>query len=159
MKSLVPSRLWVPPPWSHSVSPGTRSPDFSCYLLLLPNVVLQSLSLIRLFATPWTIAPLCMGFPRQEYWGILPFPSPGYPPDPVIKPMSPTWRMNCVPLSHLGSPLPYAALLLMLINRKLLERTYAPCIQNIETLGCPNNFTGNVGCMTFGCGLGTSGNL
>ena len=29
------------------------------------------------FATPWTHqAPLSMGFPRQEYWSGLPFPSP-----------------------------------------------------------------------------------
>ena len=31
-------------------------------------------------ATPWTLArkaPLPMGFPRQEYWNGLPFPSPG----------------------------------------------------------------------------------
>ena len=31
------------------------------------------------FATPWTVAlqaPWCMGFPRQEYWSGLPFPSP-----------------------------------------------------------------------------------
>ena len=30
--------------------------------------------------TPWSIAhqvPLFMGFPRQEYWSGLPFPSPG----------------------------------------------------------------------------------
>ena len=30
-------------------------------------------------ATPWTVtfqAPLSMGFPRQEYWSRLPFPSP-----------------------------------------------------------------------------------
>ena len=30
-----------------------------------------------------------MGFPRQEYWSGLPFPSPGDLPDPGIKPMSP----------------------------------------------------------------------
>ena len=32
------------------------------------------------FVTPWTVAhpaPLSMGFPRQEFWGGLPFPSPG----------------------------------------------------------------------------------
>ena len=34
-------------------------------------------------------APLSMGFPRQEYWGGLPFPSPGDLPDPGIKPRSP----------------------------------------------------------------------
>ena len=30
-----------------------------------------------------------MAFPRQEYWGGLPFPSPGDSPNPGIKPMSP----------------------------------------------------------------------
>ena len=40
----------------------------------------KSLSRVRLFATPWTVAhqaPLSMGFSRQEYWSGLPFPSPG----------------------------------------------------------------------------------
>ena len=30
-----------------------------------------------------------MGFPRQEYWGGLSFPSPGDLPDPGIQPESP----------------------------------------------------------------------
>ena len=41
--------------------------------------VCQSLSHVRLFATPWTVAhqvPLSMEFSRQEYWSGLPFPSP-----------------------------------------------------------------------------------
>ena len=44
-----------------------------------------------LFVTLWTItcqAPLSMGFPRQEYWSGLPFPSPGDLLDPGIKPSS-----------------------------------------------------------------------
>ena len=43
-------------------------------------------------ATPWTVAlqaPLSVGFPRQEYWSGLPFPSPRDLPDPVIEPASP----------------------------------------------------------------------
>ena len=39
----------------------------------------KSLSCVRLFATPWTVAhqaPLSMGFSRQEYWNGLPFLSP-----------------------------------------------------------------------------------
>ena len=39
----------------------------------------KSLSRVRLLATPWTVAyqaPPPMGFPRQEYWSGLPFPSP-----------------------------------------------------------------------------------
>ena len=48
----------------------------------------QSLSHVQLFATPWTIAchaPLSMGFPSQEYWSGLPFPSPRDLPDPEIE--------------------------------------------------------------------------
>ena len=31
-------------------------------------------------------APLSMGFPRQEYWGGLQFPSPGDLPNPETEP-------------------------------------------------------------------------
>ena len=49
-------------------------------------------SRVWLFATMWTVAhqaPLSMGFPRQEYWSELLFPSPGNLPDPGIEPASP----------------------------------------------------------------------
>ena len=48
----------------------------------------QSLSHVRLFAAPWTVAcqaPLSMGFSRQEYWNRLPFPPPGDLPNPGIE--------------------------------------------------------------------------
>ena len=35
-------------------------------------------------------SPLSMGFPRQEYWSGLPFPSPGDLSNPGIEPGSPT---------------------------------------------------------------------
>ena len=41
--------------------------------------------------SPWTVAhqtPLSMGFSRQEYWGGLPFPTPGDLPDSGIEPLS-----------------------------------------------------------------------
>jgi len=38
------------------------------------------------FATLWTVAH--MGFSRQEYWSVLPFPFPGHLPDPVIETVS-----------------------------------------------------------------------
>ena len=50
------------------------------------------LSRVRLFETLWTVAlqaPLSIGFPRQEYYGGLPFPSPGDLPKPGIEPRSP----------------------------------------------------------------------
>ena len=34
-------------------------------------------------------APLSMGFSRQKYWSVLPFPPPGHLPNPGIKPASP----------------------------------------------------------------------
>ena len=48
-------------------------------------------SCLTLLQPPWTIThqdPLSMGFPRQEYWSWVPFPSPGDIPDPGIKPIS-----------------------------------------------------------------------
>ena len=54
----------------------------------------KSLSRVRLFATPWTVAyqaPPSMGFSRQEYWSGLPFPSPRDIPNPGIELGSPTW--------------------------------------------------------------------
>ena len=53
----------------------------------------KSLSRVRLFVTPWTVAyqaPPSMGFYMQEYWTGLPFPSPGNLPNPGIEPRSPT---------------------------------------------------------------------
>ena len=50
---------------------------------------------------------LSMGFPRQEYWSDLPFPSPGDIPDPGIEPKSPvfpTLQVDSLVLSHLGGP-------------------------------------------------------
>ena len=51
-----------------------------------------SLSNVWFFVIPLRVAhqaPLAMGFPRQEYWRGLPFPSPGDLPDPGIEPKSP----------------------------------------------------------------------
>ena len=43
------------------------------------KVKVKSLSLVWLFATPWTVAhqaPPSMGFSRQQYWSGVPLPSP-----------------------------------------------------------------------------------
>ena len=60
----------------------------------------KSLSRVRLFATPWTVAyqaPPSMRFSRQECWSGLPFPSPGDLPDPGIEPRSPTLQADALP--------------------------------------------------------------
>ena len=38
-----------------------------------------------------------MGFPRQEYGSVLPFPSPGDLPDPGIEPTSPALQTDSLP--------------------------------------------------------------
>ena len=56
---------------------------------------MKSISRVRLFATPWTVAhqaPPSMEFSRQEYRSGLPFPSLGDLPDPGIEPASPSLR-------------------------------------------------------------------
>ena len=58
-------------------------------------------------ATPRTTAhqaPLSMGFPRQEYWSGLPFPSPGELPDPGTKPRSPELQADSLLTELQGKP-------------------------------------------------------
>ena len=53
--------------------------------------------------TPWTVAcqaPLSMGFPSQEYWSGLPFPSPGDLPNLGIEPASSEFQVGSLLLSH-----------------------------------------------------------
>ena len=60
---------------------------FSFILVSRENLLVAQY--VQFFVTPWTItrqALLSMGFPRQEYWSGLPFPSPGNLPDPGMKP-------------------------------------------------------------------------
>ena len=50
--------------------------DFKCWFIHLFSVKQSCPTLV----TPWTVAhqaPLSMGFSRQEYWSVLPFPPPG----------------------------------------------------------------------------------
>ena len=71
----------------------------------------QSLSRVRLFVTPWTVAcqaPLSVGFSSQVYWSWLPFPPPGDLPDPGVKPVSPAlaggFLTTSAPWEALGCP-------------------------------------------------------
>ena len=73
---------------------------------VLVKVKVKSLSCVRLFATPWTIAhqaPPSMEFSRQEYWSGLPLPSPGDLPDPRIEPGSPALRADALPSEPPGN--------------------------------------------------------
>ena len=73
----------------YEVASSIKVKDSLVYIL---EVAVQLLSHVRFFATPWTVAHqalLSIGFPKQEYWSGLPFPPPGNPPDPGIKPALP----------------------------------------------------------------------
>ena len=77
----------------------------------------QSLSRVRLFVTPWTVAPqapLSTGFPRQESWSGLPRPPPGDLPNPGIEPVSQVylhWQVGSLPLAS-----PWASLVAQLVK-------------------------------------------
>ena len=75
-------------------------------LWTLSKVKVKSLSHVRLFVTPWTVAhqaPPFLGFSRQEYWSGLPFPSPGYFPIQGLNPGLLHCRQTLYRLSHQGS--------------------------------------------------------
>ena len=74
----------------------------------------QSLSLVRLFVTLWTVArqaPLPKGFFRQEYWSGLPLPSPGDLPSPGIERASPAFAGGFFMLSLYSELMIISALL------------------------------------------------
>ena len=59
--------------------PGSTPQILISRVWLILESEVRSLSRVRLFVTPWTVAyraPPSMGFSRQEYWSGLPFPSP-----------------------------------------------------------------------------------
>ena len=72
------------------------------------------------------LAPLSMGFSRQEYWNGLPCPPPGDLPDPGMEatgfPVVPALQVDSLPLSHQGSP----------VNRCILKDS--PMAQRVKNL-------------------------
>ena len=61
------------------------------YAYMLIVCMLSHFSVSNSLQPPWTVAhqaPLSMGFPRQEYWSGLSFPSPGDLPDPRTETVS-----------------------------------------------------------------------
>ena len=65
--------------------------------------------------SPWGREKSSMGFPRQEYWSGLPFPSPGYLPNLEIEPKSPTLHTDSLWSEPPGKPLYMYSSLYLLI--------------------------------------------
>ena len=62
---------------------------------------------VQLFATPWTLPHLSMGFSRQEYLSGLPFPPPEDLSDPGIEresPASPAFAGGFFTIETPGKP-------------------------------------------------------
>ena len=79
----------------------------------------KSLSRVRLFTTPWTVAYQAspsMEFSKQEYWSGLLFPSPGDLPNTGIEPRSPALRAGALPSE------PPQNLLMITITSLLIEK-------------------------------------
>ena len=106
---------------------GLRLPSFLLLATPLSNLSekwkWKLLSLVRLFATPWTIQSMI--FSRPEYWSGYPFPSPGHLPNPGIKPRSPTLQEDPLPAEPPGKPNPYSNLTPTQLSKCRLEVTFS----------------------------------
>ena len=81
---------------------GLTSRGFLFLLLLFSDKVMS-----KSFATPWAVAHLAalpMGFPSQEYWSGLPFPSSGDLPGDLL---NPSWPKNWTCVSCIGRQILY----------------------------------------------------
>ena len=61
-------------------------------------------SMIQQMLVIRSLVPLSVGFPRQEYWSRLPFPSPGDFPKPWTEPASSALQVDPLPVEPLGKP-------------------------------------------------------
>ena len=105
----------------------------------------KSLSHVRLFATPRTVAyqaPPAMGFSKQGYWNGLLFPSPGDLPNPEIEPRSPTFQADALqfepPIKRNKLKKKFAVLGLScgiwdLSSSLTRDQTWAPCFGSTES--------------------------
>ena len=86
----------------------SMDPIFStvCICLVYTTQMFIKMSFKKIFiiSTKVRHIHLSMGFPMQEYWSELPFPSPSDLPNPEIKAEYPAVQVDSLPLSHLEAP-------------------------------------------------------
>ena len=115
LKTLLSAQdSWARPRVSQAPRWSSHGHQDSLLTLLFHTMLLCcTLSHVRLFATPWTVAhqgPLSMGFSKQQYCRGLSCPPPGDLPNPETEPASPAspaFQADSLPLSHQGNPLFY----------------------------------------------------
>ena len=109
---------------------------------IMSQVKVKSLSRVRLFATPWTVAyqaPLSVGFSRQEYWSGLPLPSPWNLPDPGIEPRSLTLQADSLPSKPPGKPYIMSNLKGYFIQHRQYSQYFIVTINRAKTLKIVNH--------------------
>ena len=91
-KHSAMSRIAPPLQWLSDLPGGPLNRES------LNPLVVWSLSRVQLFCHPIDYSPpgsSVVGFPRQEYWSGLPFPSPGDLPNPGIK-LTASRLLHCI---------------------------------------------------------------
>ena len=131
---LVRSLEW--PYSSDDQNPFSETDQFSS---------VQSLSCVRLFATPWTIQS--MEISRPEFWSEQSFPSPGDLPNPGIDPRSPALQADSFLSEPPGKPIPglsHDETLIEDLNRLITSKEIEFIIKNLPTNKSPDRmaFTG-----------------
>ena len=91
------------------------------YVSIITHTLFAVVLVIKPFVSPWTVAcqtPLSMGFPRQEYWSLLPFPTSGDLPVPGIEPTSPVLAGRFFTTEPPGKPhLPWCTMQISYITK------------------------------------------
>ena len=75
-----------------------------------------------------------MEFSMQKYWSRLPFPSPGYLPDPGIKPGTPKLQADSLPAEPPGKPHDLNLHLKILNQQVLLNLRLSSGLENEDFL-------------------------
>ena len=112
-------------------------------------------------------APLFMGFPRQEYWSGLSFPSPGDLPEPGIEPGSPAFQADSLSAEPPGKPVTRYiwTLISISINRSMHSskglipgsgRSHGEVNGNRLQYSCLENFMGRGAWRATVCGIANS---
>ena len=132
MKLSTPIKTDHPPPWWYSCL--LRWPTLCQWGV----VIIESLSHVQLFETPWIIdnqALLSMGISQARILEWVAFPSPRDLPNPGIKPMSPALAGRFFTIEPSGNPLWPVYLNLSSLTLLWLALEFFPAQSQEITLG------------------------
>ena len=127
-----------------------------------PLCCARSLSHVRLFATPWTVAhqaPLSLGVSRQEYWSGILCPPAVDLPNPRIKPSSPALQVDSLPAEPQGKPKNTGVGSLSLLQEIFLTRESNRGLLHCRRILYPLSYQGPLGAAKASSCQGSYGGL